>query len=522
MKAITQTKKYAVLLVAGLMSVWGTTQVVAQNYNNGYNNGYNNYNNGYNNNYNNYNNGYNNGYNNDYYNNGNYDDRYDNGDYQQFYDDLSPYGSWLEDPTYGYVWRPRVGSDFRPYYSNGYWANTDLGNMWVSNFVWGWISFHYGRWVHNHFYGWLWVPGSTWAPAWVVWRSNSSYYGWAPMGPYVGMNYNWGGYYDNYYDYWNFVPCGYIYSGYYHRHRHHHVNYNFFHSTTIINNYGSYNNGRFFAGPRAEDVRKVTGRDVRTYRVDHVNTRGKSRVSGDRISISSPEIKNSRSGFVAAPRKVSKIESGRETKIDKSVGKDYRSNVRPIENSRKNINSGNDVRYQNRDDIRNNNIQREKNNGRINNVPKNDIRSNPSNLNNNNRFQNNQPKQNIPNNRYEQPKNNNYQVPNNNRQNAPSNNIQKQSNPSRSNWNNAPKNNNFKQNNAPSNNRINTPAPRSNNPSRSIESPRNAPKSNSPSRSNFSNSNSSKSYSPSRSNNSPRQSAPSRNSGSDHGRGRGR
>src|ERR1043165_5421845 len=77
-----------------------------------------------------------------------YDDANDgDGSYQQFYDDLSPYGEWVEDPQYGYVWVPDAGDDFRPYYSNGYWVNSDYGNTWVSNYDWGWAPFHYGRWT---------------------------------------------------------------------------------------------------------------------------------------------------------------------------------------------------------------------------------------------------------------------------------------------------------------------------------------------------------------------------------------
>jgi len=31
--------------------------------------------------------------------------------------------------------------------------------------------------------GWLWVPGRVWAPAWVDWRQNDTYLGWAPLPP---------------------------------------------------------------------------------------------------------------------------------------------------------------------------------------------------------------------------------------------------------------------------------------------------------------------------------------------------
>ena len=34
---------------------------------------------------------------------------------QSFYDELSPYGTWIQDPQYGYVWRPNVEQgEFRP------------------------------------------------------------------------------------------------------------------------------------------------------------------------------------------------------------------------------------------------------------------------------------------------------------------------------------------------------------------------------------------------------------------------
>jgi hypothetical protein len=30
---------------------------------------------------------------------------------QSFYDELSPYGTWIQDPQYGYVWRPDVDQE---------------------------------------------------------------------------------------------------------------------------------------------------------------------------------------------------------------------------------------------------------------------------------------------------------------------------------------------------------------------------------------------------------------------------
>src|SRR5690606_35625059 len=107
------------------------------------------------------------------YNNNGYNDDY--GDYQVFYDELTPYGKWYNDPQYGFVWAPRVGRDYRPYYSNGYWQMTHYGNMWVSGYAWGWAPFHYGRWAMCGMFGWVWIPGSEWGPAWVTWRQGGGY-----------------------------------------------------------------------------------------------------------------------------------------------------------------------------------------------------------------------------------------------------------------------------------------------------------------------------------------------------------
>jgi hypothetical protein len=114
------------------------------------------------------------------------DDGYDPQAYTQFESTLSPYGSWVEDPTYGRVWVPSstvVGDDFTPYASGGYWADSDYGWAWVSDWDWGWAPFHYGRWLTLAGFGWCWVPGTVWGPAWVDWRFGNGYAGWAPLPP---------------------------------------------------------------------------------------------------------------------------------------------------------------------------------------------------------------------------------------------------------------------------------------------------------------------------------------------------
>ena len=103
--------------------------------------------------------------------------------FDYFYDELSPYGEWNYHPRWGDVWRPvRVNSDFRPYV-RGYWVNTEFGMTWESQDPWGDLTYHYGRWVFDPYDGWMWVPGYTWAPAWVVWRGDGRNIGWFPMPP---------------------------------------------------------------------------------------------------------------------------------------------------------------------------------------------------------------------------------------------------------------------------------------------------------------------------------------------------
>ena len=118
-----------------------------------------------------------------------------------FYDQLDPYGDWLEVEGYGYVFQPAVGArpDWRPY-TDGAWLHTDRGWAWKSNEPFGWATYHYGRWIRLNKRGWVWVPGSEWAPAWVAWRSNEAYVGWAPLPPEAYSANGFNSAVDEYYD----------------------------------------------------------------------------------------------------------------------------------------------------------------------------------------------------------------------------------------------------------------------------------------------------------------------------------
>ena len=131
------------------------------------------------------------------------------GDAGSFYAPLTPYGEWLEvDPGF-YAWRPtHVRADWRPY-MYGHWAWTDSGWYWISDEPFGWAVYHYGRWYDDESYGWIWIPDRTWAPAWVEWRYNDDYLGWAPLPPYATFNFHMGIRFTMHwfapYHYWNFV-----------------------------------------------------------------------------------------------------------------------------------------------------------------------------------------------------------------------------------------------------------------------------------------------------------------------------
>ncbi|MEJ2672614.1 MAG: hypothetical protein P8168_10540, partial [Deltaproteobacteria bacterium] len=111
-------------------------------------------------------------------------------DVAMFYDELSQYGQWAEYENYGPVWRPsQVPENWRPY-TNGRWVPTNNGYVFETQEPWGWATYHYGNWMPTQGYGWVWVPGRTWYPSTVEWRTspentppNDAYVGWAPIPP---------------------------------------------------------------------------------------------------------------------------------------------------------------------------------------------------------------------------------------------------------------------------------------------------------------------------------------------------
>ncbi|HCN83838.1 MAG TPA: hypothetical protein DIT07_09485 [Sphingobacteriaceae bacterium] len=206
--------------------------------------------------------------------------------FQTFHDELAPYGRWVDDRDDGRIWIPDVEQDFRPYATRGHWIVTDYGNTWVSDYDWGWAPFHYGRWRMHDRYGWVWVPGDEWGPAWVSWRSGGGYYGWAPLGPRVGISIN-----INLPNLWVFVPqrhlCDpYVYNYYERSPR----VVNIYNNTTIINNIYKNNNHSYVYGPDRRDIERATQSRVQVYKVNDSGRPGSATVRNGSVNIYRPDV----------------------------------------------------------------------------------------------------------------------------------------------------------------------------------------------------------------------------------------
>jgi len=292
--------------------------------------------------------------------------------YQTFYDQLSPYGQWVQNPQYGYVWLPDVGPDFKPYGTNGHWVYTEEGWAWDSGYPWGWATFHYGRWFFQDGYGWMWVPGNEWAPAWVQWRNSDDYYGWAPLGPNISINIAFGGGYTPPPHYWCFVPHQYVASpqvnNYYVRETN---NVTIINRTTVINNYNVHNttvnnttinnttvnnnvnnvtvnnnihnNIRYGGGPDPNEVSRFSGAQVRPMAVRETNTPG-TQASGSSFAVYRPRVNaatagDNRPGFSRpAPAQVQSLD-----------------NVRPVNRNSYSNNNGNNGNHNGWDNNNGNN-----------------------------------------------------------------------------------------------------------------------------------------------------------------------
>jgi hypothetical protein len=124
-------------------------------------------------------------------------------------EDLDNAGTWVNDPPYGYVWRPTVVAPGWSPYRYGRWVWEDwYGWVWVSYDSWGWAPYHYGRWFYDASFGWAWYPGAFgmrhyWSPALVGFFGfgrgvgfgvgfGFGNIGWVPLAPFEAFHPWWG------------------------------------------------------------------------------------------------------------------------------------------------------------------------------------------------------------------------------------------------------------------------------------------------------------------------------------------
>ncbi len=245
--------------------------------------------------------------------------------FQEFYDQLSPYGHWVEDNNYGYIWIPITGPSFTPYLTNGYWVMTNYGWTWVSGYDWGWATFHYGRWDYNGSYGWFWVPENEWGPAWVTWRRSDGYYGWAPMRPGVSISVTFTSFNDVPNDRWTFVKDRDIDSRdlsnvYINREN----NSQLINNSIVINTtyYDEKRQTTYVAGPGKEEVQKITGRTIKTVVIHEINKPGQI-LDNDRLQIYRPQLHKVKRGNKHAPSVLANLKDVKqisETETYKQAG----------------------------------------------------------------------------------------------------------------------------------------------------------------------------------------------------------
>lgn len=281
-----------------------------------------------------------------------------------FYSSLSPYGEWIELDAGLIVWRPNsVHSYWRPY-SIGRWSWTKYGWYWDSYEPFGWATYHYGRWYYDDYYGWIWIPDNVWGPAWVEWRYDDDYIGWAPLPPYAQFRIGFGIYFSinwrSHHSYWNFVTYR-----HFHNHRLNYYlidysrNYKIFSRTKYRNNYYSDRDRIINGGIDRSYIERRSGYRIAERNISEINDMEKynrSRKSIDEkvysYKPSDREIENSRDlknvEIKRAERRSSldaeKIVINERTSGDREV-RNERNNDRTIDtNNRTGENQGNDRR----------------------------------------------------------------------------------------------------------------------------------------------------------------------------------
>ena len=217
-----------------------------------------------------------------------------NWDFGDIYEYLALYGTWIRYRPYGFVWIPRnMGYRWRPY-THGHWIWSNYGWTWISDFHWGWAVFHYGRWGFDDRIGWFWVPGTVWGPAWVVWRSNDLYFGWAPLPPEVEWRsgYGFGGPFDIPDNFWIFIESPYfLRPGLYSYVLPFERNRTIIRMSELRQNINFRGDRVFNEGFDPDVVRRVTRENLDTYHVRETDQPGPDRLGAGEATLYRPTVK---------------------------------------------------------------------------------------------------------------------------------------------------------------------------------------------------------------------------------------
>jgi hypothetical protein len=225
--------------------------------------------------------------------------------YGVFYNELSPYGTWIQINDGTVVWKPQIIQPGWAPYTDGRWVWTADGWYWDSYEPFGYIVYHYGRWYYDNYYGWIWVPDDQWAPAWVEWRYDNDYIGWAPLPPYAGFSVSAGiNFSINYvspYRFWRFVAFNHFCDPYvYHYYVPSRNIYGIYAKTAYRTNY-SFENGRVIN--RGVDVNIIRNRSGRT--ITETKIRVVSNPAEIRANNSNTKNRNELRAFVATREELS-------------------------------------------------------------------------------------------------------------------------------------------------------------------------------------------------------------------------
>jgi hypothetical protein len=192
-----------------------------------------------------------------------------------FFSALNPHGQWIEIDYGMVVWRPTVMKRGWAPYTAGHWIWTIDGWYWESYEPFGYVTYHYGRWHYDNYYGWIWVPDYEWAPAWVEWRYDDVYIGWAPLSPYAVFSVNVGIHYTHSYyspyHHWHFVTYRHFHQPYVYKHfvgaKHKNRIYS---RTKYRTNYGYYDGRVVNRGVDIDYVRQRSGGEIRTREIERI------------------------------------------------------------------------------------------------------------------------------------------------------------------------------------------------------------------------------------------------------------